>query len=322
MFEPLRSPVAAANEDPCPDALRDIPVVAAWGMGVDSTAMIIEWVARGLPLSVVLTADTGTEREETYAYQPIFQRWMDQHHIEHHVVRYVPKRFKLWPPYFSLLENCLTNATLPSISFGRHSCSQKWKIQPQDQWVNGWLPAQQIWARGGKVVKLIGYDSSPADSRRYAHREGHVCDRYDYLYPLRAWNWDRDACIARIRAEGLPVPHKSACWICAAQKSHELASLPPWCLRLIVLVEARAAPRLRTVEGLWRTTSQTRPGSMTRFIRDRHLLDEQEIDTIINDAPADLIAFQVDAADIPVAERPHVRAWIEQFNVMALQKAA
>ncbi|MBF5093036.1 hypothetical protein F1640_24510 [Novosphingobium sp. NBM11] len=35
--------------------------------------MIVEWVTRGLPLSVVLTADTGVEREETYAYLPIFQ---------------------------------------------------------------------------------------------------------------------------------------------------------------------------------------------------------------------------------------------------------
>lgn len=99
------------------------PVVAAWGMGIDSTAMIIEWVARGRPLSIVLTADTGTEREETYAFLPIFQQWMDAHGIEHHVVRYTPRRFKHWPPYFTLLENCLTNATLPSISFGRHSCS-------------------------------------------------------------------------------------------------------------------------------------------------------------------------------------------------------
>ena len=163
MYDPKRPPTAAANDDACLTVLSGVPVIAAWGMGVDSTAMIIEWVARGLPLSAVLTADTGVEREETYAFLPIFQRWMDRHHIEHHVVRYVPKRFKHWPPYFSLLENCLTNATLPSISFGRHSCSQKWKIQPQDQWVNSWAPAQKIWAEGGKVVKLIGYDSSPAD---------------------------------------------------------------------------------------------------------------------------------------------------------------
>ncbi|EQB16529.1 hypothetical protein RLDS_06855 [Sphingobium lactosutens DS20] len=123
MTEIIRTTLAAANDDTCHADLIGVPVVAAWGMGVDSTAMIIEWVARGLPLSVVLTADTGVEREETYAYLPIFQRWMDRHHVEHHIVRYVPRRFKHWPPYFSLLENCLTNATLPSISFGRHSCS-------------------------------------------------------------------------------------------------------------------------------------------------------------------------------------------------------
>src|SRR3546814_18225885 len=95
----------------------------------------------------------------------------------HEIVRYAPKRFKHWPPYFSLLENCLTNATLPSISFGRHSCSQKWKIQPQDKWVESWDLAKQAWARGDKVIKLIGYDASPADSRRYAHREGHETGR-------------------------------------------------------------------------------------------------------------------------------------------------
>jgi hypothetical protein len=32
------------------------PVVAAWGLGIDSAAMIIEWVARGLPLSAVTLA--------------------------------------------------------------------------------------------------------------------------------------------------------------------------------------------------------------------------------------------------------------------------
>lgn len=322
MYDPKRPPLAAANDDAWLAALSGVPVIAAWGMGVDSTAMIIEWVKQGLPLSAVLTADTGVEREETYAFLPIFQRWMDRHHIEHHVVRYVPKRFKHWPPYFSLLENCLTNATLPSISFGRHSCSQKWKIQPQDQWVNGWEPARKIWAKGGKVVKLIGYDSSPADSRRYAHREGHISDLYDYHYPLRAWGWDRDACIARIRAEGLPVPIKSACWLCLAQKSSELMSLPRWCLRLIILVEARAAPRLVTVEGLWRKSTRERPGSMTRFIRERALLPASEIDAIIAGAPVDLIDFQSVAAQIPLAERPTMREWIDRFNAGVQRLAA
>jgi hypothetical protein len=81
-------------------------------------------------------------------------------------------------------------------------------------------------------------------------------------------------------------------------------TLPAWCLRLIVLVEARAKPRLRTVEGLWRKSTRTRPGMMTDFIRAKNLLDPCEIDDIIAHAPQDLLAFQEVAALIPVEERP------------------
>lgn len=284
-------------------------------MGLDSTAMIIEWVARGQRLDVVLTADTGAERPETYAFLPIFQQWMDDHGIEHHVVRYVPKRFKHWPPYFTILENCLTNATLPSISFGRHSCSLKWKVQPQDKWMSAWPPAKAVWKRGERVIKLIGYDSSPADTRRYAQRVGAACDPlYQFRYPLREWGWDRTRCAARIRAEGLPVPLKSSCFICTAMKPDEILSLPAWSLRLIVRIEARAASRLRTVEGLWRRSTATRPGTMTAFIRDRGLLDHCDIDSIIARAPADLVEFQRAAAALPTDERPPLGDWLERFN--------
>ncbi|MFB9060506.1 MULTISPECIES: hypothetical protein [Sphingobium] len=283
-------------------------------MGIDSTALLIELVAQGTPPTVVLTADTGTEREETYNYLPIIQRWMDRHCIEHHIVRYVPKRFKNWPPYYSLLENILTNATLPSISLGHSTCSLKWKVEPQNKWVKSWPPALAAWERGQRVIKYIGYDASPADTRRYAHAVTVEDPLYDYQYPLRSWNWDRQRCAQRIREEGLPVPIKSACWVCAAQKSSEVETLPRWCLRLIVLVEARAAPRLHTVEGLWRRSTKTRPGSMTEFIRTRRLLDSAEIDRIIATAPLDLVRFQDVAADIPIEERPTMRQWIDRFN--------
>lgn len=95
-------------------------------------------------------------------------------------------------------------------------------------------------------------------------------------------------CTARIEAAGLPVPPKSSCFICGAMKPDEVHALPAWCLRLIILVEARAAPRLRTVEGLWRKSTRTRPGRMTDFIRAEALLPGAEIDAIIRDAPAGL----------------------------------
>src|SRR3546814_13115632 len=74
------------------------------------------------------------------------------------------------------------------------------------------------WARGQKVVRLIGYDASPADTRRYTHASTITSDLFECRYPLREWGWDRAACIARIEAAQLPVPPKSSCFICGAMK--------------------------------------------------------------------------------------------------------
>lgn len=304
------------------------PVLAAWGGGVDSTAMIIEMVARREPIDAVLMADTGSERPETDRFVPLFREWMDDKGVENHVVRYEPKRFRHWPPYHSLLENLLTNGTLPSISFNRHSCSAKWKIAPQDQWAASWPAAKAVWARGGQVVKLIGYDCSPADNRRYAEREGHEDPRFIYRYPLREWGWRREECIARIEQEGLPVPVKSSCFFCAAMKPDEIRSLPESYLRLIILIEARAAPRLRKIDGLWRKPvlgcrgAEARPGSMTAFIRKECLLSDEAIDEIVANAPPDLILFQQGAARVPLDARPPIRRWIDRFLDGVDQEAA
>lgn len=99
------------------------PVVVAFGAGVDSTAMLLEMVAQGRRIDLVLFADTGSEKPETYAYRDLIFRWLRRRGIRCETVRYEPRRFKHWPPYRTLDENCFTNGTLPSISFGRHSCS-------------------------------------------------------------------------------------------------------------------------------------------------------------------------------------------------------
>lgn len=320
-----------ANETPALSAVpRNIdyirvgepaPVVLAYGIGVDSTALLVELESRGTPPDLVITGDPGVEKPETYAYQEMISAWMAARGIRYETVRYTPRRFKHWPPYYDLLANVLTNATLPSISLGRHSCSLKWKVAPQDAFLKQWEPAKAAWARGQKVIRLIGYDTSPADTRRYAHASTIANDLFECRYPLREWGWDRAACIARIEAAGLPVPPKSSCFICGAMKPDEVRALPAWCLRLIVLVEARAAPRLRTVEGLWRRSTSTRPGRMTDFIRAEELLPTAEIDAIIADAPTDLIRFQDAAALIPIEERPAMSEWLDRFNA-GLKQAA
>lgn len=201
------------------------PVLAAWGAGVDSTAMLIELVERGETVDWVLFADTGGEKPKTYAFVHIFWTWLRKRNVPCTVVRYTARDFKNWPAYRTLEENCLTNGTLPSMAFGFGSCSQKWKIAPQNRWTEEWAPAREIWAAGGKVIKLIGYDCSAADSRRYAEREGYTDARYAYRYPLREWGWTRERCIERIAQAQLPIPPKSACfYLCLHEVSHLIVS--------------------------------------------------------------------------------------------------
>ncbi|QBM77939.1 hypothetical protein E2E30_18790 (plasmid) [Sphingomonas sp. AAP5] len=296
------------------------PNVLSYGIGVDSTALLVELHARGEAPDLVLSADTGNEKPETYDYLDIIRPWMRDRGIRFELVSYVPKRFKHWPPYFGILEMCLTNATLPSKSLGGSSCSLKYKKAPQDAFLKTWQPAIEAWDRGQRVVRLIGYDAGPRDTARANHALTIDDPLYECRSPLREWNWDRPQCVSRIEAEGLPVPPKSACILCIANKPDEIRSLPPWCLRLIVLVEARAAPRLHTVEGLWRRSTRARPGSMTTFIRAEALLPADEIDRIVRDAPTDLIRFQDVAATVPIGERPKMGDWLDRFHLAFAQR--
>jgi hypothetical protein len=239
------------------------PLVVAYGLGVDSTAMLVGMHQRGIRPDLILFADTGGEKPETYAFLPIMQKWLKKVGFPPVVVvKYKPERFK-WEAYSTLEGNCVANATLPSLAFGFKSCSLKWKRAPQDKYTNGWGPAKECWARGGKVRKAIGYDAGPADTKRAWNLTSD--EQYEYWYPLRDWGWDRDECKRQIAAAGLPVPMKSSCFFCPAMKRDEVEWLvrehPDYALR-ILRMESIAKPYLESTEGLWRSV----PGGMTPFI--------------------------------------------------------
>lgn len=299
------------------------PIVVAWGAGTDSTAMILEMVTRGETIDLVLFADTGDEHPRTMAFIPIFMAWLHERGIRAEIVRYQPSTFKNWPPYATLSENCITNATLPSIAFGFSSCSQKWKAAPQHAFLKVWEPARRTWAAGGKVQKLIGYDCSPRDTIRYRQVQSINDPLYEFRYPLREWNWNREHCDARIRQENFPThPGKSSCMMCTAVKPDELHEHPAWALRRIVLMEARAAPRLTTCEGLWRKaikgtrTGKPRPGSMTTYIREHGLLPDDDIERIIALAPDALVRFQDAQASLALDDRTPLSDWLALFDAL------
>lgn len=233
----------------------------AYGMGVDSTGMLVGLMQRGERPDLILFADTGDEKPETYAYLPVINAWLDKVGFPQVTV---VKNARPKSHDKSLSESCLRNSVLPALAFNRHSCSIVWKLDPQMSFLKGisrgpnkkpgWQPALDAWKRGEKVVTLIGYDAGPRDSCRAGSAMGKAKDGFINRFPLIEWGWDRERCKAEIIAAGLPVPMKSACFFCPASKTTEIDWLKrfhPELAAKAVEIETRAKERgLTKIKGL------------------------------------------------------------------------
>jgi hypothetical protein len=251
------------------------PLCVAYGMGVDSTAMLVGMWRRGIRPDLITFADTGGEKPETYEYLATINEWLRGVGFpDVTVVRYAGRHSR----YSTLEGNCLANETLPSLAFGGKGCSLKFKAAVQNAYRARWAPAIAAWGAGQRVTVCIGYDAGPTDGRRSTLAE---TPKYAYRYLLREWGWDRDRCKAEIVSAGLPLPMKSACWFCPASQPSEIAWLVerhPGLADRIIAMEAAAAPNLRSIQGLWRNGVKgtrggiAKPGSMTVYIRERRAL--------------------------------------------------
>lgn len=231
----------------------------AYGLGVDSTAVIVGFVARGIRPDFILFADVGAEKQSTYDYLPIIQDYLLKHDFPPvTVVKYKP----VYSPYTTIEGNMVMNGTLPGATFNKGSCTDKWKIKPQMKWEKEHVR--------GRITKAIGFEAGEEYRQLRASDKVHTghSDRYDYLYPLIEWGWTRADCEVQIATAGLPVPPKSSCIFCPNLKPEELTGLSKTELGRIVRVEVMAEPYNRKVEGLWRRSrkSDGRPGSITEYL--------------------------------------------------------
>lgn len=191
------------NETASADASAH-PVVVAYGAGVNSTAMLIGLKRRAERVDLVLFADTGCEKPETYAYLPVINRWLAS--VGYPSVTVI-KRASPRAGDASLFDECHRKSVLPSLAYGGHSCSLKWKVDPQWSYrkrLYGWSPRLQSWAHGPWITKLIGYDAGPADARRVRNAVGKWPPGHVYRYPLLEWGWDRERCIEDDPCRGSP----------------------------------------------------------------------------------------------------------------------
>jgi len=228
------------------------PVSLSYGGGVNSTAMAVAFVERGLPIDIICFSDTGGERPETYEYIERFSDWLEERGYPPVVcLEYTDKN----GDRLTLEENCLRKETLPSLAFGYKKCSNRFKIQSLDKYHNNHKSAQECWDRGYKVIKLLGYDAGEGRRVDWAKDED---DKYEYAFPLFHLGLNRRGCKELIEEAGLPSPGKSACFFCPSTKKHEIKALAndhPDLMQRAIEMEENAMDNLDTVQGLGRSFS-------------------------------------------------------------------
>lgn len=222
-------------------------IYVSLGMGTNSIAVLCGFRERGIRPDVITFADTGCEKPHTYQMIPIVNNWLlSIGYPQIDVVRKVYQDGSL----ANLYDHCLDRNMLPSLAYGFKNCSQKFKIQPQDKFMNNHQGAREFWKTGRKVTKVIGYD---IDEQRRADNAPKETDKYVMSYPLIEWGWDRNDCIEAIKRNGLPRPGKSACFFCPSSTYNEIRQLEenyPDLLEKALVLEGNA--ELEAVKGLGR----------------------------------------------------------------------
>ena len=254
----------------------DGPLVLSYGVGVDSTAVLVGWHDRGIRPDLIMFADTGAEHDRTYRYLEMMQGWLAAVGFPPvETVRYRPSHGR----YETIVEECILKMVLPSLAYGRKSCSQKWKVAPQQRYLSRWQPAIEEWSRGARIRNAIGYDAGPKDIQRGTENVDTPLTKF--VFPLREWGWDRTRCETAIasceslanaaRKAGIPVsPGHSSCICCPSIKPAELEQMQrdePENLGLSLAMEAIAMPKLTTFKGLWRRDTEALPASWNAYAR-------------------------------------------------------
>lgn len=215
-------------------------IVGTYGSGTNSTAALVECVNRGIPVDIIVFADTGGEKPHTYKYLQYFSEWL--------VSKGYPA-IDIVQAKTTLEADCLRRNALPSVAYGFKTCSQRFKAEPQDKFFNNHPLTKAEWAAGRKVTKIIGFDAG--ESHRIKHYES---KKYENWFPLVDWDMGREECIETIKKAGLVLPGKSACFFCPSSKRKEVSELAviyPDLMERAVAMEKNAD--LTKIKGLGRS---------------------------------------------------------------------
>lgn len=194
----------------------EVPLIVPFGGGVNSTAMVLGAIKYGHEVDVVVFADTGGEKPETYAWVQYFSDFLElEMGIPIHRVQSQDRQGE----YYTLENKCIDSESLPSLAYGWKSCSDKHKVRPVNKFLKHLPLVKDYKSLDLKPVRWIGYDLDEEHRFSKANMEypSHTCQ-----FPLLKWELDREGCIDLIKEFGFKPPIKSACFFCPASKKDEI----------------------------------------------------------------------------------------------------
>jgi len=168
----------------------------SFGGGVNSVALVILLAKEGWK-GPILMASTGTEWPETDAYVAMFEReWLASRGLS---ITHIGAEWRTPSYRYSVIEYCERHQFTPMKR--ARFCTVRWKVLPIERWCreHGLDPADN----------LVGISADEARRMPEAIR------------PLVDRGIDRNGCARIIAEAGLPLPNKSACWMCLFQSGAE-----------------------------------------------------------------------------------------------------
>lgn len=213
-------------------------LIVCYGAGKDSTALLILLSYLGIRPDLIIFSDTGAERDSTYKFIPMMNAWLRSVGFPEITVVSAARTRDA-----SIEAHCFRLGIFAGLSYGKHNCSVIWKIEAQDRFVNSYLPAIEARKAGRTICRMVGFHKGEEYRARRADEnavqetiDADGCKRTTAfalspdkssvtLFPLIEQGIDFDGVLDLIFRSGLPIPSKSACFLCASTTELEIYQL-------------------------------------------------------------------------------------------------
>ena len=189
--------------------------------GKDSTAMLLLMIERGMPIDMVLTADTGMEFPEMYEHLAKLDEYLYRERGIHLTILRHPKGFE----YLMFEEKKQKRSSIEN--------RQRLGVPIYG---NGWPGVKVRWCTGQLKTHLINKEVNRLKGDYHAvHYVGIAADEPERIkneqYPLVDWGITEAEALKICYARGYSwgglyeIYHRCSCWCCPLQRINELRKL-------------------------------------------------------------------------------------------------